>query len=766
MPRPTHRRLPLPLTSAAALLLCGAVARAETQEGGAAATPAAGATNTLGTVVITAQRREEKAQDVGIALTVVSGDSLAERGIQKVFDLQYAAPNVEIDPLYGSDNVQFRIRGVGLRDYASNNTATVGVYVDDVAYPFPVQTQGLLFDVDRVEILRGPQGTLYGRNSTGGAVNYLVKRPTKDFEGQVSGTWGSNNARTAEAYVSGPLSDALRARLSLATQQGGAWQHNRLTGEKLGDQDTLALRGQLELDATRDLTLRLSVRHSEDQSDSRGLRLYQGLVPAAQGRAYSGTIAPDTDNTATGWSLTPRFAALTGLAEGDKPHKDNRANGVSLHADWALGDLRLSSITSQESLHRLEFIDWDGSVIPQSDEVFRSRINVFSQELRLASAGGRRLNWVGGLYASREKLTEKFYSDFTGNGGYGTLTQYGQRATATAVFGQLDYALSERLKLIAGLRQEHEKRHLDDFSSGYTFNDVAPARANTPFFSTPQNRELSTDQTSGKLALEYKPGADQLLYASLSRGVKSGGFTVYNSPYPNQVDPFQPEKLLAYEAGFKADIGRTVQLNGAIFYYDYRDQQVLDSVWIPNQLVPGGPGQRVGRLVNAPKSEIQGVELELAWRASPRLLITQLVGYKKGQYKEFNALNATASTAANAAVYSDYAGTALAIPKVSYGGSARYSWTLGSYRLVAQGDYAFRDKIVNVSNPDRTTRSYWLANARLELSPFNAPWSVALWARNLFDRAYDVHHGSFLSNAQIATAGEPRTVGVQGSYSF
>jgi iron complex outermembrane receptor protein len=752
------------ITAVAALLgATGALAQQAVQE---AAPGVARNDVVLETVVVTSQRREEKAQDVGIALSVVSGDDLTERGIQKIHDLQYLAPNVEIDPLYGSDNVQFRIRGVGLRDYGSNNTSTVGVYVDDVAYPFPVQTQGLLFDIDRVEILRGPQGTLYGRNSTGGAVNYVTRRPTKTFEGFVTGTWGSHDAKTAEGYISGPFSDALRGRLAFATQQGGAWQRNRLTGEKLGDQDALALRGQLELDATRDLNLRLSVHHSDDKSDSRGLRLYQGLVPASQGRAYSGTIAPESDPKSTGWSLTPRFAALTGLDAGDKPHKDNSSDGVSLAVNWDLGGAKLTSVTSKEKLDRFEFIDWDGSIIPQSDEVFRSKIDVFSQELRLASRGGERLNWVGGLYYSDEKLDEQFYSDFTGNGGYGTLTRYGQKARATALFGQADYGLTDQLKLVAGLRQEHEKRDLDDFVSGYTFVDTNPALSNTPFFADPQNRRLSTNETSGKLALEYKPEADKLIYGSVSRGVKSGGFTVYNSPNPYQVDPFQPEKLNAYELGFKADFNRSLRVNGAVFYYDYRDQQVLDSVWIPNRLVPGGAGQRVGRLVNAPRSDIKGAELEIDWRPTSQLQITQLLGYKEGKYKEFNALNASASTAANAAVYSDYSGTDLAIPKLSYGGSVRYTWTAGSYRLAAQGDYAFRDKIVNVSNPERTTKSYWIANARIELSPLNAHWSAALWVRNLFDRKYDLHHGSFLSNAQIATSGLPRTVGVQASYAF
>ncbi|VTO13132.1 TonB-dependent receptor plug domain-containing protein [Brevundimonas vancanneytii] len=192
------------------------------------------AATTVDEVIVTAQRREQAAQDVGIALSVLSGESLTQQGVTNVNQLQNATPNLEVEPAFGGGAAQFRMRGVGFQDYASNNSPTVGVYVNEVAYPVPVMTQGLIFDIDRVEVLRGPQGTLYGRNTTGGAISFVTKRPTEELSAGLMTEWGSHNLFRGEGYVSGPLADTLRGRLAVSTEQGGAWQRNRDTGGKPG----------------------------------------------------------------------------------------------------------------------------------------------------------------------------------------------------------------------------------------------------------------------------------------------------------------------------------------------------------------------------------------------------------------------------------------------------------------------------------------------------------------------------------------------------
>jgi len=714
--------------------------------------------NALPRVVVTAQRREEAAQDVAVALSTLSSRELENRGITNINQLQYQVPNLEIDPVYGSEQTQFRIRGVGLRDYATNNTSTVGVYIDEVAYPFSVQSQGLLFDLERVEVLRGPQGTLYGRNSTGGAVNFISRGPTNTFEAEVKGSYGSNSYKTLEGFVSGPITDTLRGRLAVAGKDGGAWQKHRDTGEKLGDKDIAAFRGQLEWDASDELRFNLRAHLGRDRSDSRGARLYQGLEPRnIDGQTSYPSIPIDSGHHHTGWNLRPEFAAVTGLSVGDKPHRDNTNRGLSLTADWALNDhLSLTSISAYNTLDRQEYIDWDGSHIAQSDEFFNTDIKVFSQEVRLASEGNGRLDWVAGGYYGRERLDEQFFSDFTEYRGLGNiyLTEYQQKAWTGSLFGQGRYALADAWTLVFGVRREHEKRYLNDYVTGYINARTSPLDAS-----------LDSKETSAKLAIEWRPTDGHLLYASISRGVKSGGFTTYNTNAalaPSLIEPFKPEKLLAYEIGFKSDLSQSLRLNGAVFYYDYRDQQFQSQVWINPDV------GNVGKLVNIPKSEIWGAELELQWQPLAGLTINQYAGYKEGRYRDFQGLDSAATSAVGFAypIYTDFSGDKLTnFPETSYGGAFSYSRPFAGFAWTAHLDYAYHDTLVN-SNPLRSTNHYWLANARFALAPASDKWEVGVYVRNLFDREYDLYKGSFLSNAQMAHSGEPRTLGLETRYRF
>ncbi|MBQ1540431.1 TonB-dependent receptor [Caulobacter sp. CCUG 60055] len=707
-------------------------------------------------LVVTAQRREQSAQDVGIALSVLSGAELEKRGVTNVNQLQQHTPSLEITPAFGGGQPQFRLRGVGFDDYASNNTSTVGVYVNEVAYPLPVMTQGVLFDIDRVEILRGPQGTLYGRNTTGGAVNFLTRQPTGSLAAGVTAEYGSHDAVKVEGYVSGPLvhDGSLRGRLSAVTEQGGAWQHDRVTGQKLGDADRTALRGLLDWDATDKLTFRLDVHGGRDQSDSQGLYL---IAPFATRFGAGPTIPADTDRTATGWGLNPAFASIAGVSPGSKPGRDNTSFGAGLTSKLDLGFAKLTSITSYERLKRREYDDWDASASPESDTVWRSSIKVFSQELRLNSTAPGPLNWTAGLYYSNEKLDERFLSDFSAGLGFITDTSYRQKAESISGFGQVEYRLNERLNLIFGLRYENEDRELDNFSTV-----ILPA---TPTFPT-ADRTTSMSQVSGKAGVEYKAADHVLLYATVSRGVKSGGFTVYNSTNAGQINPFRPEVLWAYEAGFKADLlDNALRINGAAFYYDYSDQQVLSVIIDP---LNGA----IGRIINAPKSKIYGAEIEATWRPAwaPGLRVEQSLGWKKGEYTDFKDTDVSTLvrdpvTGVYSAGVTDRSGQDLGFPKLSYQGAVAYAWTIGDFGLEAQADYAYRDKLTSWLGRAYDVDSYWLANASLTLTPNNGPWSVGLWGRNIFDEKYDVTRNFFV-NAKVAAAGRPATWGVRASYAF
>jgi outer membrane receptor protein involved in Fe transport len=695
-------------------------------------------------VVVTAQRREQVAQDVGIALSVIGADDLAQRGITNVNQLQNATPSLDIEPAFGSGAAQFRLRGVGFQDYATNNTPTVGVYVNEVAYPVPIMTQGLIFDVQRVEVLRGPQGTLYGRNTTGGAINFITGMPTAEVTAGASVEFGRFEALKAEGFIAGPIYDNVRARLSLGTEKGGAWQHNRETGETIGDADKLASRLLIDFDLTENLGVLVDVHAGYDKSENIGLYLTEDFPT----RFGAGPLIPaDRDNTATGWSISPTLVRDTPLELGDKPGKDNVTYGASANIDWELGAVRLTNIAAYDFLQREEYGDYDASSSIAADVYFGSKVKVWSNELRLASNTDGPLQWVAGVYVSKQLLRERYFSDFLDNYGLTARVMYSQEVTSASVFGQAEYAFNDQWKLIGGLRYEEETRKLMDFTSAFAGATALPQTS----------VETEMDPITGKLALEFKPMDNVLIYASASKGVKSGGFTTYNTANAAAIAAFKPETLWAYELGFKTNPTANLQLNGAAFFYDYEDQQVLSARLTANGLV--------GSFVNAPKSEIWGGELELIWAPVAGLTITQSASYKDGEFKEFRDLDVPATRAAGTEVYVDKSGQEIPFGKWTYGGSIAYSADVRDFVVRSELNYSWRDDQVSWLGERYDVPAYWLVNASIGLTPADGPWGASVWVRNLFDEDYDLTR-NFFTEAEVGQRGAPRTYGVRLTYAY
>ncbi len=696
-------------------------------------------------IMVTAQRREQSLQDVSVAVTVLTGDQLKAQGVTNINQLQNSAPNLEVEPAFGGGAAQFRLRGVGFQDYASNNSPTVGVYVNEVAFPVPVMTQGLIFDVQRVEVLRGPQGTLYGRNTTGGAINFITKKPTEDNTSGVFAEFGSDEEYKIEGYVSGSLTDKVRGRLAASTLQGGAWQRNRDTGESIGDADRGGFRGLLDIDASDRVSLMLDVHATWDKSENRGLYLLNDLATAG---GTGPTILADTDHSLTGWGITPIFAADIGVGLDAKPGRDNSGWGTSATANIEFSNTVLSSITSYEELDREEYGDWDSSASSEADTFFGSDVSVLSQELRLSSTGDDQMHWTAGVYYSKQELDERFFSDFLDIFGTYGRVNYSQEVESIALFGQVEYAISERWNLIGGLRYENEDRDLQGFGTAFGGAQALP----------PTDVSTSMNPTTGKLAAEFTPNDDLLLYGSVSRGAKSGGFTTYNTGQESSIQPFDPEILIAYEMGFKSDVTDSLRVNGAVFYYDYSDQQVLTAVFGPN-----GP---VGRFANAPKTTIYGAELEVNWQPTRDLGFIQTFGYKKGEYDEFFDLDVPLSRAANEAVFVDRAGESLPFPDFSYSGSGNYVFQVGDYEMMAEANYSYHDHYTSWLGTTYDVPSYWLTNASINVMPgTDGRWSMGLWVRNLFDEDYDLTR-NFFTSADIAQPGRDRTMGLRFSADF
>ncbi len=709
----------------------------------AAAAVAAGG---LDEVVVTAQRREESVQNVGIAISVVSGESLADKSIRYVNDLQNAVPSLQVEPAFGSSQPQFRLRGVGFTDYTSNNTSPVGVSLDGVAFAIPIQTQGQLFDVDRVEVLRGPQGTLYGRNTTGGVVNFISNRPTADTHAGFMVEYGSHNAIDAEGFVSGTVADKLLGRLSVATEQGGAWQRDRASGAALGNKNKVAVRGQLAWDPADTLNFRLGAHYGRDESDEQGLYLLKDFVHVNPDLSTA-TVPADTSRRVTGWRLNPAFAQLIGIAADSKPGLDNSNSGVDLTANVDFAGVRLTSITAYNKLIRREYGDWDATLYQDSDEYLNSDFNVFSQELRLASHAPGPFDWVAGVFYSNEDLHEDFYSDLVDQLGGTALTTYEQIVNSVGVFAQADYRFTDQWQATLGIREDHESRELKDLNTA--FLPGVPS-----FTGGPLGGSITSNLPSGKVEIDYKPVSGTLIYASVSRGVKSGGFTAHNTLSAPAADPFKPEKLTAYEIGIKADIASTLRVNAATYYYRYKDQQILGKVYDTTVK------DYIGRFTNA-DSRIDGAELEVEWRPTAALLVTQYTGFGEGYYTS-TILNSDAPPV-------DYKGRPESFPKWSYGGDVSYTWNLAGYKVTAESNYSFHDtysQFYLLGSDDFTVRRYWLANANLSLAPAGGRWALSLWGRNIFNRAYDSTRNFFLPTSEVAAAGEPATFGIRVKYKY
>jgi len=718
-------------------------------------------------VVVTAQRRPQQAQGIGIALTPVTGDTLRKQGINTVNGLENITPSLEIENQFGSGQPSFTIRGLGFRDYATNNTPTVGIYVDEVAYPIPVMTQGVLYDVQRVEVLRGPQGTLYGRNTTGGAVNIISNKPSPEFGGGFQVEYGHFDEARAEGFLNAPISDSVSTRLSVATHQGGAWQVNRETGEELGDADKLAGRAQVDFNLGGGFDLLLNVHGYRDQSDGVGKQLFVDFVGnplAAPADRHTGRL--------TSWGTDPLFAAVVGIAPDAKPFRDNEGFGFSATANADVSIGTLTYIGAFEHIDRREYNDFDGLTEGYADVFFVSDADVQTHELRLRSNDEGPLQWIVGAYYSTEDLAEVYNSGFAASFGPGfetVRTPYDQEVETLSFFGQAEYKLTQDLNAIVGLRWEQEERDLFNLGTFIVpFGDLNLGTCTVPFDAGTcttdfLSRSLSTDEVTGKAALEYQVTEDALLYASVSRGIKSGGFTAYNTLNPAAVDPFVPEELWAYEIGFKSDwADDTVRLNGAVFYYDYTNQQVQSAIWAA---VPPASNTLVGKIVNAPESEIYGGELELIWKAAPELTITQALGYKHGEFVEFLDANFAVPFGTI-----DRSGQDIGFPELSYSGGVTYDrQTPLGFAYTAHIDYSFRDEqSFPLLGPAFTLDSYWLANAYIAIKPDGWNWEFALWGRNIFDEDYEETRNTFVAGTtdDFSVPGQPATYGVRVAADF
>ena len=732
-----------------------------------------------GDIVVTALKREQAVNSVPMSITAVTGDTLAQLGVTDVLSLQKVVPGFFTqDSSYGTP--VYYLRGVGFYEQSAIVKSPVGVYIDEVPLPYPAMSAGASFDLDRVEVLKGPQGTLFGANATGGAINYVAAKPTRDFQARINGTFGRFATARLGGSVSGPLSDTLAARVSLQHEMGGDWQKSiTRPNDSIGARNFTQGRLQLLWEPSDAFRAHFTASGFKDRSD----------VQQAQ---FIGAFA-QTPTTV----LEPRLLTYP-IAQGARDadwnarfplKKDNSLYQLALRLDYDLTEnITLTSISAYSNYSQDQGLDADGTDVTIVGLHVSGDIESYNQELRLAGTLGGAGQWVVGANYEKSDAFENNLNDTGLSTTSRTFRALGlpdinlvsfegrTRFESYAIFGNLDYDLGDLVTVHLGGRYTDTDldfagctRSLGNNTLGIGVSRLLGIAAPTvgscaTLVTTPAGlnfglarKSLPEDNFSWRVGVDFKPAANQLIYMNVSRGYKSGAFSSLAGSAEGQYVPAVQEELTAYEVGFKsALVDRRVQLNGALFYYDYKDKQLRGRTQVPifNFLEA---------LINIPKSRVQGAELQLTATPFDGLKVTAGGVYVDtkitANYSNFTQFGQLVSFKGREFPYT---------PKWQLNADVAYNFPVNNqldayvgagmtYRSSTSGDF--------VPDPRVAIDAYTLLDLRAGLEGANGKWRVGLYGRNITNEYYWTT-ATRRSDAIVRFAGMPATYGVDFSVSF
>ena len=530
-------------------------------------------------VVVTAQRREQNLQDVGVSVAAVSGDDARELGVTDSRDIARIAPGVIFDSTAGGAiNANLTIRGVSQSDFSANQESPNSIYIDDVYISSSSAASFPLYDLARVEVLRGPQGTLFGRASSGGLVNFIPNRPTAETSGY------------AEAAFGGSITDSVRGRLSGRYERADGWFENKLPGgEDSFESNFYGIRGQLEADLTDTLTARLSIGF--DKSPRYNAGIYRSENAYVNDAGQPAPLPPDLDVYGTGPGndfagyRNPYSDAQTADFN-NVGFFENQKFTPTLYLDWKLDSVSIASITNFTHFELGYNEDCDGGPTDFCNFPITQDLDQFSQEVR-ATGTTDRLTWTAGVYylnIDQDASAAFSFPALTGSDfAFSDANPVHQKLESGAVFGQLEYKLTDTLTGTVGVRYTHDKKEFKsqvlfyELGNGYfggTGSEVFDPPLVVYDFSQSTVGNLAKESEgmwSGKIQLDYRLADATLLYLSVSRGVKGPGFnTNVSGNLTNEQTPFDSENLIAYEIGAKTEfLDRKIRLNTSLYYYDY-----------------------------------------------------------------------------------------------------------------------------------------------------------------------------------------------------
>ena len=738
-------------------------------------------------IVVTAQKREEAANKVPMSITAATGAQLEAEGIKQPRDLVKITPSFSYADSYVGSPI-YTLRGVGFSDISLGGRPTVSIYTDEAPIPFAIETRGVNLDLERVEVLKGPQGTLFGQNATGGAINYVDAKPTKTLQGGASVSYGSYNDLDAEGFVSGPITDTLSARFAIDHTQGDGWQRSYTTNKTNGSGDFTTGRLILAWTPTSDLKVQLNLNGFVDHSEVQAGQLIAitPSIPAAAG-FIPGLLT---------YPLAPRDDRAADFNPGDDYHRHNGFVQANLRIDYNLPyDLTLTSITSYSRYTERQLQDIDGTTLSNLNQLTLGGITSWSQEVRVAGEIIGRGHFVAGFNYAYDKVLETDYDNNIQSTTAFTFVPFGlplfgsfrdtdnQEATTVAGFANLDYNIRDDIKLYGGVRYT---RAIDKFNgctsdtgdgvaaldfgtlfnvfragAGLAPNPPIPAggclTAGPAFTPALVHSTLDQDNVSWRAGAEWTPLARTLIYANVSKGYKAGGYPDLAASVASQLDPAKQESVLAYEVGFKTTLlERTLQLNGAGFYYDYQDKQILGRVLDPIF----GP---LLKLINVPKSEIAGAELQLVWTPLRGLTVTAGGSYIHSEIEDhFTNFDPNG-------MVKDFNGEPFPnTPKWQFVSDIDYHWPIAEgVNGFVGGDVTYQDS----SNSQLgelsllKVNAYALLDLRAGVESQDGAWRATVWGRNIADTYYWTTANRDLDTT-VRFAGMPATWGFTLVYRY
>jgi iron complex outermembrane receptor protein len=725
----------------------------------------------LGDIIVTATRRATNVQNVPISITAVGGAELQSKGLTDATQLPRIAPNLFATSGYAPGNIRFAIRGLGSTDFSPAGSSPVGIYVDDVYQPYSFGIGTQIFDLNRVEVLRGPQGTLFGKNTTAGAVSYFSQKPTSENEGylNIDAVADFYKKVAIEGAFNMPLGDTLAMRADVRFEHREDFVRNTFLGGKLGQIDQIAGRVQFQWrpSSRTDVNLKIFAMNSNGVGTIYHGEFLSNLCDPANfdpgGTPYaqcSGTALPTfgrNDSTHAPLEFEPTEAYHN--------------FGAVLHVDQKLGAWDLTSISSyQKIIYRLATND-DG----MPTDIFNSaqRLNgyVLSQELRLATPADKPLSAIIGVYGQYDRAVQP---NSVASTLYGPPTNFLLRYDATqgdttaAGFGSVTWKPTDTFSLIGGLRYSWERKTVDYRNllifSGIvdlrefdllTFDPTRPPFPLYPDFGDAfygERRSRHWGRLTWDATANFKPAPEVLLYAKASRGFKSGGYNL-QAATPDAFTTVEPETVQAYEVGAKNDLfSRRVRINLAGFYYKFENQQVLST----------GSNGLGTFLNNAGRSTLKGFEAEMQAAVTEALRLGVNVGYVDATFDRFSTLlNGTSvSLAGNRLPYA---------PKWTTSADANYRIDLSNGGTIdLQSDWNYRTRVF--FDPYNTAvtsdNGLLLGNARITFTPPESNWHIAAYVQNLTDRRF--FNFGFFNGTQFAsrTYGDGRLIGAQVGVTF